>query len=75
MKKACTDKCIMMLFWAEWHEPCHILRDQMGELAKVHKELKFTWCNSDEATDLVDKFDINAVPTLAVFHPHKQQPD
>jgi thioredoxin-like negative regulator of GroEL len=47
MKKACTDKCIMMLFWAEWHEPCHILRDQMGELAKVHKELKFTWVSSN----------------------------
>ena len=48
MKKNCTDKCIMMLFWAEWHEPCHILRDQMAELAKVHKELRFTWvCSND----------------------------
>jgi len=33
----------MLLFWAEWHEPCHILRDQMAELAKLHKEIKFTW--------------------------------
>ena len=33
----------MMLFWAEWHEPCHILNDQMGELAKVHKEIRFAW--------------------------------
>jgi thioredoxin-like negative regulator of GroEL len=43
VKKVCTDKCVMLLFWAEWHEPCHILRDQMAELAKLHKEIKFTW--------------------------------
>lgn len=24
---------------------------------------------------MVDKFDINAVPTLAMFHPHKLQPE
>jgi hypothetical protein len=23
LKKATTDKCIALLFWAEWHEPCH----------------------------------------------------
>ena len=33
----------MLLFWAEWHEPCHILKDQMSELAKIHKELRLTW--------------------------------
>ena len=32
-------------------------------------------CNSDEAQDLVDKLDVNAVPTLAMFHPHKAQPE
>ncbi len=43
MKKASSDKCVMLLFWAEWHEPCHILRDQMAELAKIHREIRFTW--------------------------------
>ena len=43
MKKASTDKCIALLFWAEWHPPCHWLKDQMCELAKIYKEIKFTW--------------------------------
>ncbi len=32
-------------------------------------------CNSDEASELVEKFDINEVPTLALFHPHKVMPE
>ena len=65
-----------MLFWAEWHEPCHHLRNsQMAEMAKVYSKIKFTWCNSDEASELVEKFDINQVPTIALFHPHKLQPE
>lgn len=23
LKKSTTDKCVALLFWAEWHEPCH----------------------------------------------------
>ena len=88
LKKTTTDKCLALLFWADWHPPCHQLRDQLAELAKIYKEIRFTWvsisfsrddthvqCNSDEAQDLVDKLDVNAVPTLAMFHPHKAQPE
>ena len=60
----------------------------MSEMSKVYKEVKFSWvssiidfnylllqCNSDESQDLIEKFDINAVPTLALIHPHKAQPE
>lgn len=36
LKKSTTDKCVALLFWAEWHEPCHHLKNMMGEMAKVH---------------------------------------
>lgn len=47
----------------------------MQEMAKVYNKIKFTWCNSDEASELVEKFDINQVPTIALFHPHKLAPE
>ena len=43
LKKTTTDKCLALLFWADWHPPCHQLRDQLAELAKIYKEIKFTW--------------------------------
>lgn len=43
LKKTTTDKCLALLFWADWHPPCHQLRDQLTELAKIYKEIKFTW--------------------------------
>ncbi len=43
MKTETTDKCIALLFWAEWHEPCHQIKDMMTEMAKVHANIKFTW--------------------------------
>lgn len=42
-RKTCTDKCLVLLFWAEWHPPCNVLRDQMNEMSKVHDKIKFTW--------------------------------
>ncbi|CDW76674.1 monothiol glutaredoxin-s17-like [Stylonychia lemnae] len=75
LKKGLTDKCIALLFWADWHQPCHQLRDQFQEMIKVYKEVRFTWCNSDECQDLIDKFNVNEVPTLALIHPHKMNPE
>ena len=43
LKKTTTDKCLALLFWADWHPPCHQLRDQLAELSKIYKEIRFTW--------------------------------
>lgn len=44
-------------------------------MAKVHKNVKLLWVNSDEAFDIVDKFDVTQVPSLVIVHPHKAQAD
>lgn len=46
LRKSTTDKCVALLFWAEWHEPCHHLKDMMNEMAKVHSHIKFSWVSS-----------------------------
>lgn len=75
LTKATTDKCVALLFWADWHEPCHHLKNMMSEMTKVNTNVKFAHCNSDEATDIVDKYDVNEVPTLAFIHPFKNEPE
>ena len=34
-RKETTDKCILLLFWADWDQPSHLLRDILSELAKT----------------------------------------
>jgi len=75
LKKLIPEKGFIALFWAEWHPPCHQLKDMMTEMAKIYKHLVFAWVNSDEAQDLVDKLDVSEVPALVVVHPHKLTPD
>ena len=70
-----SDRCLAVLYWAEWHAPCSVLRDQMAEMAKVFPLVKFAWANADTAAELVDKLDVQQVPTLALFHPHKAAPE
>jgi len=43
LKKGVSNKCIALLFWADWHPPCHQLLDQMKEMVKVYKEIIFAW--------------------------------
>ena len=47
----------------------------MAEIAKNYKEVKLAWVNSDECNEIVDKFDIEQVPSLAVIHPDKANAD
>jgi thiol-disulfide isomerase/thioredoxin len=75
LKPHCTDKALFLLFWAEWHQPSHIIKDMMEAMASSYPNVRFAWCDSDQAEDLVDKFNVDEVPTVAVIHPHKLNAD
>jgi glutaredoxin-related protein len=47
----------------------------MQEMVKIYKHLVFTWIDCDKLTDLVEKHDVDTVPTVLVFHPHKSDVD
>ena len=50
LKKNVTNKCIALLFWAEWHQPCHVLKEMLSEMTKVYKEVIFTWVSPSSRT-------------------------
>mmetsp|Transcript_18228 Transcript_18228/g.20401 ORF Transcript_18228/g.20401 Transcript_18228/m.20401 type:complete len:444 (+) Transcript_18228:1-1332(+) len=75
-KKNTQDKGLVVLISANWYEPCKVIKDTVfPEMAKVFKHLAFTWVDSDKFTDLVDKHEIDTVPTVLVFHNHKTDVD
>lgn len=55
-------------FYATWCGPCKILSPQLDKLAgSFTNEIKFVKINVDEAPNLAQRFNIQAVPTLLFF--------
>ena len=76
LKKETTDKGLVVLIMGSWYEPSVVIKDNiLPEMAKTFKHLVFTWVDSDKFTDLVDKHEIDTVPTVLVFHSHKTDVD
>jgi thioredoxin-like negative regulator of GroEL len=73
IKKDASDRLIAIFFWAEWHEPCHQLKDMLEEMAKVHKRIKFSWVDADQAEvgPVLDQFGVEGVPNIVYLHPAK----
>lgn len=57
----------VVYFSAPWCGPCKMLGPLMEDLAGVYGNLKFMKVNVDEATQLVAKHKVNAVPTVKLF--------
>jgi len=64
-----SDKPVLVDFWAEWCVPCRMLAPIIEELAE-ELEGKAVVCkaNVDEVPDAAEKFGIQSIPTLMVFH-------
>lgn len=64
-----------MLVFADWDDTSKHLLQMFQLMPQYHLNCKFNSINADEATDLVDKFEVDSVPALIVVHPHKNQHD
>lgn len=64
-----SDKPVLVDFWAEWCVPCRMLAPIIEELAE-ELDGKAVVCkaNVDEVPDAAEKFGIQSIPTLMVFH-------
>ncbi len=58
------DELILIDFYATWCGPCRLL---VPILEKVQDKVKVGKVNADECSDLLDKYDISKLPTLAFF--------
>lgn len=62
-----SDKPVLVDFWATWCGPCRMQGPIVEEFAGEHEEVKVGKCDTDQNSDLAEKFGIMSIPTLLVF--------
>jgi thioredoxin len=54
-------------FWAPWCGPCRDFAPVYEAASQRHADVAFTKVNTDEQQDLAAMFQIEGIPTLAIF--------
>ena len=64
-----SDVPVLVDFWAEWCVPCRMLTPLVEQIAEEYAgKVKVAKSNVDECPDAAQKYNIQSIPTLMVFH-------
>ncbi len=67
------DKPILVDFWADWCQPCHMVSPVVKQLAQDWKgRLTVIKVNTEEKPSLSQQYRINSLPTLILFKDGKE---
>ncbi len=63
-----SDKPVLVDFWADWCQPCHMLAPTIDQLAESYGDrIKVAKVDIDAAKDLATKYDVRSIPTVILF--------
>jgi len=63
-----SDKPVLVDFWAEWCQPCHMLSPTIEQLAEQYGDrITVAKVDIDAAGDLATRYVVNSIPTVLLF--------
>jgi thioredoxin 1 len=62
-----SDKPVLVVFWAPWCGPCHVIAPRLEEMASERDDLRIVKLNVDENMETSVNFGIIGIPTMILF--------
>ncbi len=63
----CSDKKVLVDFWASWCGPCKMLAPVIDEIAAERDDIVVGKIDVDEQMKLAIQYGVSGVPTIALF--------
>ncbi len=58
---------VVVGFWAEWCVPSHMARPALESAEQHHRRLRFGLVNYDENPRLIERYEVQGLPTILVL--------
>jgi len=63
-----SDKPVLVDFWADWCQPCHLLAPTIEQLAETYGDrITVAKVDIDAANALATQYAVNSIPTILLF--------